>query len=171
MGAMATALLWLLAIVVMVAGVIGTFLPAVPGIPLVFVGMLLAAWIDHFSRVGWVPLTVLGVLAALAVGIDFLATILGAKRAGASRLALIGAAVGTLVGLFLGPLGILFGPFVGAAGGELLSRGSIEGAARVGFATWIALLISSVARAAILFVMLGIFVMSYVVHGHGVSWL
>lgn len=168
---METALWWLLAILIMAAGVVGTFLPAIPGIPLVFVGMLLAASIDHFARVGWVVLTVLGVLAALAVGIDFLATILGAKRAGASRLAIIGAAVGTLVGLFLGPLGILFGPFVGAAGGELMSRGSVEGAARVGFATWIALLISSVARAAILFVMFGIFVTSYLIHPHVARWI
>jgi uncharacterized protein YqgC (DUF456 family) len=158
---MGPTLWWVLAILLMVAGVIGTFLPAIPGIPLVFGGMLLAAAIDHFTRIGWITLTILGALAVLAMVIDFAATVLGAKRAGASRLALLGAGAGTLVGLFFGPIGILLGPFVGAAGGELMSRGSLEGAARVGLATWIAMLIATVARAAILCAMLATFVLVY----------
>jgi uncharacterized protein YqgC (DUF456 family) len=168
---MSPTLWWVLAILMIVAGAVGTFLPAIPGVPLVFVGMLLAAWIDHFTRIGWITLTVLGVLTALALGIDILATVMGAKRAGASRLALLGAAIGTVVGLFFGIPGILLGPFVGAAAGELVSRRSVEAAARVGVATWIALLISSVAKAAILCLMIGIFVAAYLVHRNSVTWL
>jgi uncharacterized protein YqgC (DUF456 family) len=168
---MSQTLWWVLAILMMVVGVVGTFLPAIPGVPLVFVGMLLAAWIDHFTRIGWITLTVLGVLTAFALGIDIFATVLGAKRAGASRLALLGAAIGTVVGLFFGFLGILLGPFVGAAIGEFVSRRSVEGAARVGAATWLALLISSIAKAAILCLMIGIFVAAYLVHGNTVTWI
>lgn len=170
---MVTALWWVLAILLMLAGVVGTFLPAIPGVPLVFVGMLVAASIDHFTRIGWLTLTILGALTLLALGIDFAATFLGAQRAGASRLALLGAALGTLVGLFFGLPGILLGPFVGAAGGELITRRSVEAAARVGVATFVALVVSSIAKAAILCLMIGIFVAAYLLTrtGHGVTWL
>jgi uncharacterized protein len=153
--------LWVLAILLMAAGTVGAFVPAIPGIPLVFAGMLLGAWIDHFTRIGALVLVVLGVLALLAIAVDFAATVLGAKRAGASRLALIGAALGTLVGLFFGLPGLLLGPFLGAMIGELLASRSIETATRVGIATWIALLAAAVARLAILCAMIGIFALTY----------
>jgi len=163
-------LLWVLAIALIVGGAIGSFLPVIPGIPLVFAGMLLAAWIDHFTRIGWVTLAVLGALTLLAVGVDFAATVLGAKRAGASRLALLGAGLGTLIGLFFSIPGIILGPFIGAAAGELLSRRSLEAAARVGVATWIALLFATIARAAILCVMLGLFLVRYLLSSTGATW-
>jgi uncharacterized protein YqgC (DUF456 family) len=152
---------WALAILLMALGAVGAFVPAIPGIPLVFAGMLLGAWIDHFTRVGWITLGVLGALAVLSIAIDFAATVLGAKRAGASHLALIGAGIGTLVGIFFGLPGLLLGPFVGAVIGELLARRSLEGAARVGIATWLGLLIAAVARLAILITMIGTFVITY----------
>jgi uncharacterized protein YqgC (DUF456 family) len=156
---------WVLAILLMVAGVIGTFVPAIPGIPLVFAGMLLGAWIDGFSRVGAITLAVLGALMVLAMAIDFAATVLGAKRAGASRLALVGASLGTFVGLFFGIPGLLLGPFVGAVAGELLARRSVESATRVGIATWIGLLVATIARLAILCTMIGTFVLTYLISG------
>jgi uncharacterized protein YqgC (DUF456 family) len=153
--------LWVLAILLMVAGAVGAFVPAIPGIPLVFAGMLIGAWVDHFTRVGAVVLVVLGALAVLAMAVDIAATVLGARRAGASRLALIGAACGTLVGLFLGLPGLLLGPFLGAVVGELMASRSLETATRVGIATWIALLVAAVARLAILCAMIGIFAVTY----------
>lgn len=156
--------LWVIAILLMLAGAVGAFVPAVPGIPLLFAGMVLGAWIDHFNRVGGVVLTVLGLLTLLAIAVDFGATVLGAKRAGASRQALAGAAIGTLVGLFFSVPGLLLGPFIGAVIGELLAKSSFETAARVGVATWIAMLVGAVARLAILCAMIGIFVLTYVLH-------
>lgn len=158
------AVLWVISILLMVAGAVGTFIPAVPGIPLLFAGMVLGAWIDHFTRVGGIVLTVLGVLTLLALAIDFGATVFGAKRAGASRQALAGAAIGTLVGLFFSLPGLLIGPFVGAVIGELLANSSFETATRVGIATWIALLVAAVARLAIMCAMIGIFVLTYWLH-------
>jgi uncharacterized protein len=154
---------WVLAILLIVVGVIGTFLPGVPGTPAMFGGMLLAAWIDNFSRIGWITLIVLGVLAALAFVVDIAASVIGAQRVGASRLALIGAAVGAVIGLFFGIVGILIAPFIGAVAGELLSRRSLGSAARVGVATWIGLAVASIAKAAIVFAMLGTFMASYLI--------
>ena len=94
--------LTILAILLVVIGLAGTVLPALPGVPLIFGGLLLIAYQDGFNKVGVVTLIILGVLSVLAVAIDYIAAIFGAKRVGASRLALIGATVGTIAGLFLG---------------------------------------------------------------------
>jgi len=104
--------LWyVLAAVLIVAGLIGTVLPAIPGVPLVFAGMLLASWADGFQHAGLWTLITLGVLTVIAVAVDFFAGLAGAKRVGASKLALFGAAVGTIVGIFFGIPGLLLGPF------------------------------------------------------------
>jgi uncharacterized protein len=154
---------WVLSILLIVIGMIGTVLPGLPGTPVMFGGMLLAAWIDGFSRIGWVTLLVLGVLAALAIAVDIAASVIGAQRVGASRLGLIGAAVGAVIGLSFGIIGILIAPFIGAVTGELLSRRPLRSAARVGVATWIGLAVASIAKVAIVLAMLGTFVASYLI--------
>jgi uncharacterized protein YqgC (DUF456 family) len=133
----------------------------VPGAVAVFGGMLLAAWIDDFQRIGWITLTILGVLTALTFVFDIIGGLLGAKRVGASRLALVGAAVGTVVGLFFGFVGIVLGPFIGAVAGELIHRQQLDRAARVGLATWIGLAVGALAKVALVFAMLAVFVTSY----------
>jgi hypothetical protein len=152
---------WILALLLVVAGTAGSVLPALPGVPLVFAGLLLAAWIDDFERVGVVPLVVLGLLVLLSFAIDFAASVLGAKRVGATRLAILGAAIGTVLGLFLGLPGLILGPFAGAVAGELLSHGKVEQAARAGIATWIGLLFGTLAKIALIFTMLGVFAAAY----------
>jgi uncharacterized protein len=113
-------LYYLLAGVMILVGVLGIVLPALPGVPLVFAGMWLAAWAGDYQQVGATTVAILAVLAVLSLGIDILGTLLGAKRVGASRMALVGAAVGTVAGLFFGIVGIFVGPFVGALAGEFL---------------------------------------------------
>jgi uncharacterized protein len=152
---------WVLAIALILIGIVGTFLPAVPGAVAVFGGMLLAAWIDDFQRIGWITLTILGVLTALTFVFDIIGGLLGAKRVGASRLALVGAAVGTVVGLFFGFVGIVLGPFIGAVAGELIHRQQLDRAARVGVATWIGLAVGALAKVALVFAMLAVFITSY----------
>ena len=140
-----------------IAGIAGTVVPMLPGVPLVFAGMLLAAWADHFQHVGAVTLTFLGVLCALALLIDFVASMLGARRVGASSRALWGASLGTLTGLFFGLPGLLLGPFVGAALGELSAGRELSHAPRVGGGTWLGLLFGTLAKIALCFTMLGVF--------------
>lgn len=154
-------LLWVLAVILVLVGIAGTILPALPGAPLVGIGLLLAAWADRFEKVGWFPLVVIGVLTVLTLVVDFLATMLGAKRVGASGLALFGAAVGTIAGLFFGLPGVILGPFVGAVLGEYLARRNHEQAVKVGIGTWIGLLLGTAGKLALIFMMIGVFAFAY----------
>src|SRR5947207_15478562 len=110
---MEPAALLILATILVVLGLAGTVLPVLPGVLLVFAGLFLAAWAGDFARVGAVGLSIIGALAVLSLVADFAASLLGAKRVGASPLALAGAAVGGIVGIFFGLPGILLGPFIG----------------------------------------------------------
>jgi len=153
---------FILAALLIVAGIAGAVLPALPGVPLVFGGMLLAAWADHFQHVGAVTLTLLGILCALALLIDFIAGVMGAKRVGASSRALWGATIGTFAGLFFGIPGLLLGPFVGAVIGELSTGSRLHKATSVGVGTWLGLLFGTLAKLALCFTMLGIFLLAFV---------
>ncbi len=157
------ALLWILALVLVGAGVAGTVLPFLPGVPLVFAGLLLAAWAGGFQAVGWPVLAVLGVLTILSFIVEAVASSLGARRAGATRLAVIGAALGTLVGVFFGLPGLLLGPFVGAALGQLLARGDVVDAGRVGAGAWIGFLVGSAAKLGLALLMVMIFAVAWFV--------
>jgi uncharacterized protein YqgC (DUF456 family) len=150
--------LWyVLAGLLIVVGFIGTILPVLPGVPLVFAGMLLAAWADAFAHVGTFTLIVLGVLTVIAVAVDFVAGVVGARRVGASRYAVIGAALGTLVGIFFGLPGLLLGPFAGALAGELAAGGTLRKATDVGVGAWLGFVIGAVLKLGVCFAMLGIF--------------
>lgn len=151
----------ILAAILVVVGLAGTVLPVLPGTLLVLVGLFVAAWADGFQRVGWVGLTIIAVLALLSWAADFLGSVLGAKRVGASPLALVGAAAGGLVGIFFGIPGLLVGPFVGAVAGEWLARGRLRQAGKVGIGTWLGLLVAAVAKVAIAFLMIGTFLAFY----------
>jgi hypothetical protein len=152
-----TALLWTLAIALVAVGLVGVVLPAVPGTLLIFAGLLIGAWADGFTRVGAGTLVVLAVLAAASYGIDFVAAALGVKRLGASRRAMAGAALGTLLGLPFGLPGLIVGPFVGALLGELTTNRDLMRAGRMGVAAWIGFAIGMVAKVAVAFLMIGIF--------------
>ena len=152
---------WIAAIVLIVIGMFGTVLPGLPGTPLVFGGLLLAAWIDDFARVGPVTLTVLGVLTLFSLVIDIVGAMLGAKRVGASKQAIIGAALGTLFGMFAGIIGLIVGPLIGAVAGELMAKRDIQHAGKVGVATWIGILIATAVKLALVFAMVGVFVFAY----------
>ena len=149
---------WALSLLLILLGLAGTVLPALPGTLLVAGGIVLGAWIDDFSRVGWLSLSVVAVLALLAWVLDYVAGLLGAKRAGASREAIIGAALGTVVGLFMGLIGVLFMPLVGAALGEFLARRDQHQALRVGVSTWLGIMAGLVAKVVIAFMMIGVFI-------------
>jgi uncharacterized protein YqgC (DUF456 family) len=150
--------LWVVAVILIVVGVAGTVLPALPGAMLVFAGVALAAWIDDFARISGWTVGVLGVLTLIAWLTDYVAAAAGAKKVGASMQAIIGAAIGTVVGVFTGLWGLVFMPLVGAAAGELIARRDLVRAGKVGVATWLGMVIGTIAKVAIVFVMVGIFV-------------
>jgi uncharacterized protein len=159
-------LYYALAIVLMVVGIAGTVLPALPGLPLVFAGMLLAAWAGGFEEVGGWTMAVLALLTLLSLGIDFMATALGAKRVGASKPALVGAVLGTFAGLMFGLVGVFIGPFVGALIGELVWLRGVGGrelgqATKVGLGTWLGIVVGTVLKLGLAFVMVGLFVIAW----------
>jgi hypothetical protein len=153
-----TALLLALAALLVAAGLAGTVLPALPGIPLIFLGLFVAAWAEDFQHVGLWTIGILGALALVAYVVDLVAGALGAKKFGASRLAVVGALLGAVAGLFLGIAGILLGPFVGAAAGELVARRDLLQAGRAGFGTWLGLVVGGAVKIAIAFSMLAVFI-------------
>jgi uncharacterized protein len=154
---------WVLSALLIAVGVAGTVLPALPGTALVLGGIVLGAWIDDFTRVGVGTLAVITVLAVLAWVLDYVAGLLGARRAGASRQALVGAALGTVVGLFMGLVGVLFMPLVGAAVGEYIARRDQRQAVAVGVSTWLGIMVGLIAKVVLAFVMIGIFVVALLV--------
>ena len=150
-------LLWILAGLLVIAGLAGTVLPALPGVPLVFVGLFIGAWIGDFQEVGWVTVGILGVLALIAWVVDFLAGAAGARYLGASSRAFWGATLGALVGIFFGLPGMLLGPFVGAVIGELSGGASLYGSGRAGLGAWLGLVVATAMKLALVFLMIGIF--------------
>ena len=160
---MAITLLWILCVALILAGLAGTVLPVLPGTLLVWGGVVLGAWIDDFTRVGVTTLVVVTVLAVLAWGLDYVAGLMGAKKVAASKLALLGAAAGTVVGLFMGLVGVLFMPLVGAAAGEYLAQKDQTRAVKVGVATWVGIMVGLIAKVVLAFIMVGIFLASLLI--------
>lgn len=155
-------ILWVVSVLLMATGLLGTVLPALPGVALVFLGIWLGAWIGDFQQVSGLTVGILAALALLAWALDYVAALLGARGAGASRQALVGAALGTVVGIFMGLVGVLFMPFIGAVAGEYLARGSHRDSVKVGVATWLGLMAGLLAKVVIAFMMIGIFVVALV---------
>ena len=150
-------LLWVLCAAMILAGLAGTILPMLPGTLLVWGGIVLGAWIDDFTRVSVTTVVLISLMGLLAWALDYAAGLLGAQKAGASKLALLGAAVGTVVGLFMGLVGVLFMPLVGAALGEFLAQKDRARAVKVGVSTWIGIMVGLVAKVVLAFMMVGLF--------------
>ena len=153
---------WLISTLLILTGLVGLVAPLLPGTILIFAGVAFAAWAEDFSRISGLTVGFLASLTALAWILEYVAGLLGAKAAGASRAALVGAAVGTVLGVVSGFWGLLFFPLVGAFAGEFYARGNALGAGRVSLATWVGILVGTIAKIAIGFMMVGIFLVALV---------
>ena len=164
-------LAWAGAILLILVGLAGTVLPALPGAVLVLAGVWLGAWLDSYARVPVWVVAVCAVLAALAWATDLVAAMLGAKRVAASGWALAGATIGTVAGVFTGFIGLLFMPLVGAMAGEWWAQqrkaarashgDNAKRALEVGVATWLGLLIGTAVKLALVLAMVGAFALAY----------
>ena len=153
---------WLISTLLILTGLVGLVAPLLPGTILIFAGVAFAAWAEDFSRISGLTVGFLAFLTALAWILEYVAGLLGAKAAGASRAALVGAAIGTVLGVVSGFWGLLFFPLIGAFAGEFYARGNALGAGRVSLATWIGILVGTIAKVAIGFMMVGIFLVALV---------
>jgi uncharacterized protein len=152
---------WLLAGLLVVLGFIGLLLPVLPGIAFVFSGLLLAAWIDGFSRVSEVTMVIIGVISLFAWGVDFFASYFTAKKAKASKLALLGTLIGAVLGIFAGVLGLIVGPIIGAVIGEFISRRNSGDATRVGIAAGMGFVLAFVVKLVLAILVISIFTYTY----------
>ncbi|AHK80398.1 membrane protein [Ectothiorhodospira haloalkaliphila] len=150
-------LAWVLCVLLVVAGVAGLVLPAIPGPLLLFLGLWAAAWAEGFAYVGLGTLLVLGAMAALASLADFVAGAFGAHRYGASARSVAGATIGAVVGLFFGLIGLLLGPFIGAVLGELSARRDLLAAGRAGWGATLGLILGTAAKVALGLAMVALF--------------
>ena len=139
-------LLYGLAALLIVIGLAGALVPVVPGLPLIFGGIWLIAGVDHYHHLGRAWLICIAAIGAVGLGLDLMAGALGAKRVGASRQAVWGALLGTLIGLFFGLPGVLLGPFAGAMLGELSAGNSVLRSTHVGVSTWIGLIFGTLCK-------------------------
>lgn len=131
----------ILSIILFIAGLLGTILPVLPGAVLIYAGMLLYGLMTKFVTLDATFFLLQGLVLVITFVIDFLASAVGTKRFNGSKQAAWGAIIGSILGLiFMGPLGIAIGPFLGAVAAELLRGIQIKQAIRVGFGTLLGML-------------------------------
>lgn len=156
-------MLWIVALGALLFGLLGLVLPLLPGSPLLFGGAWLLAWLDGYQRVGGWTVALIGLLALLAWAIDYVAAIVGVKKAGASQQAMLGAGLGALLGLPLGLIGLIGGPVVGAMLGEYLARKDEVQAGKAGLAAGLAFVVAMALKLGLGIAMLGVLAFAYFV--------
>lgn len=162
MAAETLQLLYVLSGILIFIGLLGTVLPVLPGIPIAFAGMLLAAWLGDFKEISVLTIVVLGLLTAASIAVDFFASLIGAKRAGASKYAMLGGAVGGLIGFFvLNIVGLIIGPFIGVVTVEMIRGKTAREAGKIGLGTWIGMAVGMALKVGLAFAMLGIFLFAF----------
>ncbi|HEU5397437.1 MAG TPA: DUF456 family protein [Verrucomicrobiae bacterium] len=145
------------ALLVMLAGLVFSVLPAIPGIPLILVAAVAhRLWFGASGASNFV-LILLGALTLLAIAFDFLAGMFGANKFGATWRGAVGAIVGGIVGLFFNLPGIILGPFVGATLFELVGDREMKEALRAGLGATLGLLAGIVGKFAIGVIMILLF--------------
>jgi uncharacterized protein YqgC (DUF456 family) len=153
--------MWIVAAVMVGAGLVGIVMPALPGHMLILAGLVLAAWADGFQHVSGWTLGLIAVVAVASYGIDFASAAVTTKKVGASGRAMAGAALGTLGGFFFGLPGLVAGPFVGAVIGELTATRDLRQAGRAGVAATIGFAIGTAVKVAFAFVMIAVFAAAF----------
>lgn len=121
------------AIALMIAGVLGTVIPVLPGLPLIWGTMLVFGIVEGFERIDAGFLWLFLAVTVAAEVADHLARAWGARRYGAGRVGTWGALLGSIVGLFFLPLGLVLGPFLGVLVAELLSGRTLDQSMRAGW--------------------------------------
>ena len=156
-----TEALLVLGLVLVALGVAMLAVPVAPAIGIIFAGVAVVAWADGFVRIGWGMLAVLLVLTVLGSLADNVATLFGARKAGASGWGVAGAAIGMLVGLPFGLPGIVVGPAVGAFVAELVRNPDLRRAGKAGLGGLFGFLLGIVAKSFFGMLIVGIAALAY----------
>jgi uncharacterized protein YqgC (DUF456 family) len=153
----------ILALLLMVVGVAGSILPGLPSTPLVLLGAIAHKLYFGPTGVAWWVMTILALITVVSLIVDYVASVYGAKRMGATWRGAVGAMVGGLVGLFFNLPGILLGPFVGAVLFELAGGREWKEASRAGVGATLGLLAGTIGKLACCIAMMGLFSVNVVV--------
>ncbi|HSJ11323.1 MAG TPA: DUF456 domain-containing protein [Gillisia sp.] len=129
--------------ILMVVGILGSFLPVLPGVPVSWLGLLLIFLTPSVPMDYWF-LGITFFVAVLIYGLNWIIPAMGTKRFGGSRSGMIGATIGLVVGLIAPiPFGVIIGPFIGAFVGEIINKSDRRSALKAAFGSFIGFLASS----------------------------
>jgi hypothetical protein len=126
-----------------VIGVLGSFLPVIPGPPLSFIAVLLLHFSGPYNKLSAMVLLLLLVITIIITALDYVIPVWGTKKFGGTKYGVWGSTLGLIVGLFLGPLGIVFGPFFGALIGELIASKNSTVALRSAWGSLVGFILST----------------------------
>jgi uncharacterized protein len=115
-----------------IASLAGTVLPIIPEAPMIVIGMVVYGFIAGFDKLGLSFFIIQTMLALAVIGVDYLTTAIGSRYFGGTKAAMWGSALGLLVGLLFFPIGLLIGPFLGAALADFIFRRRTDQAIRSG---------------------------------------
>jgi uncharacterized protein len=149
-------------VIFMILGIIGCLVPVLPGPPLNFIGLLLL----HFTRFGHfttLTLVIFASIAAVVTVLDYLVPMWGTRKFGGSKYGTRGAAIGLIIGFFLGPLGMIIGPLLGAFTGEMIFKDDFKYALKAGFGSLVGFLTGVGLKLAASFIMTFYFVKALIV--------
>ncbi len=146
----------------MIAGVAGSVFPALPGVVLVWAGMLAFFLLDKNNELSVTFLVIQAVLTLSSYAADYLITVWGIKRFGGSKAAAAGAVIGMLAVFVIGPFGIILGPLAGAVAGELLAGNQYRQALKSGVGSFVGFLFTMIYRLAICGIMLTCFALEVI---------
>lgn len=135
----------ILFVFILIIGFLGAFLPVLPGPPISYVGLLM---IHFFTEYNFESnfLIYLGVAMVIILALDYFAPIVGAKKFGAGKKGVWGSIIGSVVGLFFAPIGIILGPLFGAIIGESLDGKSAPVAIKAGFGSFLGFLFGTLLK-------------------------
>jgi uncharacterized protein YqgC (DUF456 family) len=149
---------WLIAIVLMAAGLLGTILPVFPGTTVIlFAAVLHRIMLGPAKSIGWSTIGALVLLTLISYALDFTSSYWGARRFGASKWGMLGAAIGAIVGIFFGIIGLFIGPVIGAIAGEFVAGKKMIAAGRAGWGSLVGTLGGMIAKLIIALAMIIIF--------------
>ncbi|WP_223032698.1 DUF456 domain-containing protein [Hanstruepera marina] len=159
-------LLTLIGFVFMLVGIIGSFLPILPGPPMSWIGLLLL-YLTKSVENNWLFLSITLAVALLVFALDYIIPAMGTKKFGGSKAGIFGTTVGLLVAIFfpiLGPIGIVVWPFVGALVGELLNKTESKTAVKAAFGSFLGFLTGTFIKFIVACVYFGFFLSTFWEH-------
>ncbi len=152
--------LLIIGFILMLVGILGSFLPVLPGPPISWVGLLLLQLTSAVPQ-NWIFLGITGAVAIIIIALDYIIPVMGTKKFGGSRAGMVGTTIGLLISLIfpvLGIFGIIIWPFIGALVGELINNADQKRALKAAFGSFMGFLTGTFLKFLVAAIFLGLFI-------------